>query len=113
MGAQKEQNERVVMNHQQMIKPALIGLALMFVLGLAGLPVFDYLPLLILLACPLMMIFMMGAMNHGGEQANRHDHPPADHLLGLEHPAVAARRIARSPGPAGPTEATGRRQQAV
>jgi hypothetical protein len=67
------------MNHQQMmIKPAVIGLALLFALGLAGLPVLDYLPLLFLLACPLMMIFMMGAMNHGGEQAKRHEHLPAD-----------------------------------
>jgi hypothetical protein len=66
------------MNHQQMIKPALIGLALFLALGLAGLPVLDYLPLLFVLACPLMMIFMMGAMNHGAEQAERHDHPPAD-----------------------------------
>jgi hypothetical protein len=66
------------MNHQQMIKPALIGLALFLALGLAGLPVLNYLPLLFLLACPLMMIFMMGAMNHGAEQAERHDHPPAD-----------------------------------
>jgi hypothetical protein len=67
------------MNHQQMIKPAMIGLALLFALGLAGLPVLDYLPLLFLLACPLMMIFMMGAMNHGGDQAERQDHSPADH----------------------------------
>ena len=66
------------MNHQQMIKPALIGLALLFALGLAGLPVLDYLPLLFLLACPLMMIVMMGAMNHGGARAEPHDHSPAD-----------------------------------
>lgn len=66
------------MNHKQMIKPALLGLALLFALGLAGLPVLDHLPLLVLLACPLMMIFMMGAMHRGGEQAERHDHLPAD-----------------------------------
>jgi hypothetical protein len=67
------------MKHQQMIKPAMIGLALLLALGLAGLPVLDYLPLLFLLACPLMMIFMMGAMNHGGGRHERHDQSPADH----------------------------------
>ena len=54
------------MNHQQMIKPMLIGAALLFALGLAGLPVGNLLPFLILLACPLMMVFMMRGMNHGG-----------------------------------------------
>lgn len=66
------------MNHQQMIKPALVGLALLFALGLAGLPVLDYLPLLFLLACPLMMIVMMGAMYYGGQQAQHHHRFPAD-----------------------------------
>jgi hypothetical protein len=69
----------VVMNHQQMIKPALVGLALVLALGLAGLPVLAYLPMLFLLACPLMMIVMMAAMSHGAGQGRRHDHPPADH----------------------------------
>lgn len=68
------------MNHQQMIKPMLIGVAILFVLGLAGLPVLTYVPLLIILACPLMMIFMMGGMNHGGgDQGAQHNHSPADH----------------------------------
>ncbi|HEU4547206.1 MAG TPA: DUF2933 domain-containing protein [Microlunatus sp.] len=67
------------MKHQQMIKPAMIGLALLLALGLAGLPVVDYLPLLFLLACPLMMIFMMGAMNPDGGRRERHDQSPADH----------------------------------
>jgi hypothetical protein len=66
------------MNHQQMIKPALIGIALLFALGLAGLPVLAFLPVLFLLACPLMMIFMMGTMNHGSGQVERHDRSPAD-----------------------------------
>lgn len=66
------------MNHQQMIKPMLIGVGILFVLGLAGLPVLAYAPLLILLACPLMMIFMMGGMNHGGgDQGAHHDHSNA------------------------------------
>lgn len=64
------------MNHQQMIKPALVGLALFLALGLAGLPVLGYLPLLLVLACPLMMIVMMGAMARGGMHVARHDHSP-------------------------------------
>ena len=64
------------MNHQQMIKPMLIGAAALLVLGIAGLPVLAYLPYLIFLACPLMMIFMMSSMghDHGGSQ---HDHGQA------------------------------------
>lgn len=61
-----------------MMKPFLIGLALFLALGLAGLPVLDYLPLLFLLACPLMMIVMMAAMNHGADQGERHDRSPTD-----------------------------------
>ncbi len=68
------------MNHQQMIKPMLIGVGILFVLGLAGLPVLTYVPLLIILACPLMMMFMMGGMNHGGgDQGEQHDHSHAGH----------------------------------
>jgi hypothetical protein len=61
-----------------MIKPMLIGVGILFVLGLAGLPVLTYVPLLIILACPLMMMFMMGGMNHGGGgQGAQHDHSHA------------------------------------
>lgn len=68
------------MNHQKMIKPMLIGVGILFVLGLAGLPVLTYVPLLIILACPLMMMFMMGGMNHGGGgQGGQHDHSHAGH----------------------------------
>jgi hypothetical protein len=69
------------MNHAQMIKPMLIGVGVLFVLGLAGLPVLTYLPLLIFLACPLMMMLMMGSMNHGGDAHHdeQHDHSPARH----------------------------------
>jgi heme O synthase-like polyprenyltransferase len=76
MMSTQRSDEGVVMNHQQMIKPALIGLALFVALGLAGLPVLDYLPLLVLLICPLMMIVMMAAMNHGADHGERHDHSP-------------------------------------
>lgn len=70
------------MNHQQMIKPMLIGVGIFAVLGIAGLPVLSYLPLLIILGCPLMMMFMMrgGGMghDHGAAQHDHdHDHTPA------------------------------------
>ena len=68
------------MNHEQMIKPLVIGVGVLLVLGLAGLPVLDYLPLLLLLACPLMMILMMAGMNHGGGQRGEpHDHAHTGH----------------------------------
>lgn len=67
------------MNHQQMIKPMLIGVGVLFVLGLAGVPVGNYLPLLILLACPLMMMSMMGGMNHGDKSDEQHDHSHTAH----------------------------------
>ena len=41
----------------------------------------EYLPLLLLLACPLMMLFMMrgrGGMDHGGTNHD-HDAPPTKH----------------------------------
>ena len=66
------------MNHQQMIKPMLIGVGVLFVLGLAGVPVGNYLPLLILLACPLMMMSMMGGMNHDDKSDEHHDHTTHD-----------------------------------
>lgn len=64
------------MNHQKMIKPMLIGVAALAVLGIAGLPVLSYLPFLIILACPLMMIFMMGSMGHD-HSSSGHDHGQA------------------------------------
>ncbi len=69
------------MNHQKMLKPMAIGVAVLFVLGLAGLPVLNYLPLLIILACPVMMMFMMGGMSHGGDKQDHseHDHSRAGH----------------------------------
>ena len=57
-----------VMNHQNMLKPMLVGLAVFVGLGLAGLPVLNYLPFLIFLVCPIMMIFMMGGHGHANER---------------------------------------------
>lgn len=52
------------MNHQQMAKPALIALAVLVALVIAGLPI-GYLGFgLLILACPLMMFFMMRGMDH-------------------------------------------------
>jgi hypothetical protein len=63
-----------------MIKPMLIGVGVLVVLGVAGLPVGNLLPFLILLACPLMMVFMMRGMDHGGAGHNeQHDHSHAGH----------------------------------
>lgn len=54
------------MNHQQMVKPAVIAGAVLVALVIAGLPV-GYLGfLLLIVACPLMMYFMMRGMNQGG-----------------------------------------------
>jgi Protein of unknown function (DUF2933) len=62
-----------------MIKPMLIGIGIFLVLGLAGLPVLNYLPLLLLLACPLMMVFMMAGMNHRyGRPCEPHDDANTD-----------------------------------
>lgn len=66
------------MNHQQMVRPALVGLGILFALGLTGLPVLAFLPLLILVACPLMMILMMAGMNHGGGHHGGGDHGGGD-----------------------------------
>ena len=63
------------MNHKQMHKPMLIGAAILLVLALLGVPVGGYLPFLFLLACPLMMVFMMRGMgmDHGNGDENRKD----------------------------------------
>ena len=62
------------MNH---IKLMLIGVAVLLVLGLAGLPVLNYLPLLLILGCGLMMVFMMGG-SHDAD--TRRDSKDDDHL---------------------------------
>ena len=50
--------------HLKLVLAAVLGLA---VLGAFGVPVVSYLPLIAILAiCPIMMIFMMKGMNHGG-----------------------------------------------
>ena len=48
------------------------GVALLGVLLIAGVPLASALPYAVLLACPLMMIFMMSSM--GGHGSGCHDH---------------------------------------
>jgi hypothetical protein len=67
------------MNHQQMVKPALIAGAVLVALVIAGLPAV-YLGLLVLIvACPLLMYVMMRGMGHGeGHESDDHDQPTTD-----------------------------------
>ncbi len=60
-------------NHSGHTKLILAAVAGFGVLAAFGLPVLSYLPLLAILAiCPLMMMFMMKGMDHGGG-SNRDD----------------------------------------
>ena len=53
-------------NHTKLIVAAFAGF---LVLAALGVPVLTYLPLLLVVAiCPLMMMFMMRGMDHGGER---------------------------------------------
>lgn len=58
--------------YQRYLGPGLAALAVAVVLGLAGIPVLTFLPFLILLACPLMHVFMMRNMDHGGHRGVGH-----------------------------------------
>ncbi|HET6953704.1 MAG TPA: DUF2933 domain-containing protein [Acidimicrobiales bacterium] len=77
MPAETSEGQEHTVNHQQMIKPMLIGLALFAALGLAGLPVLDYVPLLLVVACPVMMLLMMRGMAGHAEGDGRGDHTRA------------------------------------
>lgn len=70
------------MNHQQMLKPLVVGAAALVALGLLGLPVGTYLPFLVVLACPLMMVLMMRGMSHGSDEQDHHGHSHAGHTRG-------------------------------
>ena len=64
------------------------GLAI--VLSIAGVPILGYLPLLLFLACPLMMVVMMRTMAGHGSSEPPSPVPPAgatrdDHGLSGEH----------------------------
>ena len=73
------------MNHEQMIKPALIGVGLLAVLVVAGLPI-AYLGFgLLILACPVMMFFMMRSMGHGEEKPKDHQTSAENHTTVDDH----------------------------
>ncbi len=74
------------MKTQQMAKLALVAGALLVALVVAGLPVASLGFLVLILACPLMMFFMMrgmGGMGHGAggrhDDVHDHDHDVHDH----------------------------------
>ncbi len=68
------------MNFQPLMKPLLAAGALVIVLATIGVPV-GYLALpLLIVACPLMMFFMMrGGMSHGGGADRSSDDVPRTH----------------------------------
>lgn len=67
------------MNHQSLMKPLLAAGALVIVLAALGVPVgYLVLPLLIV-ACPLMMFFMMRGMDHSGADRRSSDDHPRSH----------------------------------
>jgi hypothetical protein len=59
------------MNHTTHIKLLVTVVAGFLLLGAFGVPIGSYFPLAIFLVCPLMMIFMMRGMNHGGGGSNQ------------------------------------------
>jgi hypothetical protein len=55
-------------NHRNHLNLLLGAAGVFIVLAALGVPVFAYLPVLAVLAiCPLMMLFMMRGMDHGGQ----------------------------------------------
>jgi len=65
-------------NHSSHTKLILAAVAGFVVLAAFGVPVLAYLPLLAIVAiCPLMMMFMMRGMDHGGG-TSRDDNDGAD-----------------------------------
>ena len=71
-------------NHSAHMKLILAAVAGLVVLAALGVPVLSYLPLLAIVAiCPLMMIFMMRGMDHGG--STRNDADRGNHRTPTEH----------------------------
>lgn len=64
------------MHHGTHMKLMLGGVAGFVVLAALGLPVLSYLPLFIILLCPLMM---MGGMDHGGDSRDEDEHAAHRH----------------------------------
>ncbi|HAS09091.1 MAG TPA: hypothetical protein DCS55_01005 [Acidimicrobiaceae bacterium] len=56
-------------NHRNHLNLLFAAAGVFIVLAALGVPVLSYLPLLAVLAiCPLMMVFMMRSMDHGGSE---------------------------------------------
>ena len=68
------------MNNDSMFKFVLVGAGVFVALAALGVNVATLLPLLIILACPLMMIFMMRGMDHGGGHGDDHEHAHDEHV---------------------------------
>jgi len=69
------------MNRAQLPNYALAAAMLIVGLVAIGVPLSMMLPILIALACPMMMILIMSG-THGGDRRSQHDHPsagPKDH----------------------------------
>ncbi len=54
------------MDPRQLVKPLLLAAGLGIVLFAMGVPVYYLVLLLVIVACPLMMFFMMRGMDHSG-----------------------------------------------
>jgi hypothetical protein len=90
--AHRASTEGLAMKREQLPLYA-IALAILIVgLALAGVPVGSLIVLPLILACPLMMVFMMRGMDHGTPR-DRDDHAPlADPNDGREQDATRALR---------------------
>jgi hypothetical protein len=67
------------MRREQLPLYAMALAVLMVGLAFAGVPMGTLIVLLIFLACPLMMIFMMRGMDHGSAPRDRDDHEHLPH----------------------------------
>lgn len=60
--------------HSNLIPFGVAAIAGVVLLALIGVPVWSYLPFIAIFAiCPLMMVFMMRGMNHGGGESKSDD----------------------------------------
>jgi hypothetical protein len=75
-----------------MLGPALAVGILVLGLAVLGVPVITYLPILLVLACPLMMIFMMRGMGHGGHGDGPHGHDLRDNQAERQTPVGGDQR---------------------
>lgn len=67
------------MNPQKMVKPVIIATVALAALVIVGLPLGYLAFTLLILACPLMMYFMMRGMDHGNSSDSHDRGPQASH----------------------------------